>query len=434
MKIDPRILFPLLLTGIHSPASEGLSLSNAWDIALADSPSYQATRQRLEQAEARWRQSRSTYQPRITLQAGGTHLEYSDTDRLRIPGAPDSADQFNAGLQAEWLLFDGGTRKGSAAAARAEADAGLEQVNQARQDLMRAVAGTFFTAQLSRENIRIAKADAAFNARQLAESELRHAAGQTSHADTLNFAIRMNSASTTVVLAENDYNAALASLAALLGQEISLDLPEPVALETPSSVTPAPGFPSAWSVAATNLPGLIALRHGVRQAEAGAGAVRGTYLPDLALFGGVEASREEDPNFASGDVGQTVGISVSVDLWDGRQRRAQLREAKARISEARAILAQAELDAQSALRSALGTYDASRERMRLSDKTLTMSRENRDLIEKAYRAGSESLLRLNEAQRDYNTAEARAVLARIQFENARIALDAAMGVLGTNGP
>jgi len=65
----------------------------------------------------------------------------------------------------------------------------------------------------------------------------------------------------------------------------------------------------------------------------------------------------------------------------------------------------------------------------LTRKTLELSEENRDLVEKSYRAGRETLIRLNEAQRDFNNAGARFAASRLQLQLDYLDLLLSMGKL-----
>ena len=120
---------------------------------------------------------------------------------------------------------------------------------------------------------------------------------------------------------------------------------------------------------------------------------------------------------------------LSFDLWDGDGRRQRRREAEAELREANEEVREAELNARANLREAFVRLEAAREQVRISERTLDLTRRNRDLVEAAHRAGTESLLRLNEAQRDYLNAESRAAQTRLQLRNAEINLGLATGTL-----
>jgi len=77
----------------------------------------------------------------------------------------------------------------------------------------------------------------------------------------------------------------------------------------------------------------------------------------------------------------------------------------------------------------VASYNASVESEKLFAKTFELSRENRELVQAAYEAGRETLLRLNEAQRDFNNAGSRYVAARLERQLAWIDYQRATGSL-----
>jgi outer membrane protein TolC len=428
------LILLLLLTRAPAQDDPRLSLADAWRMALRDNPSQEAAAARLEQAEARWRQTRAAYQPSLGVSASGTRVGYSNAAQDQNPTLDDSAELYDADLEAGFLLWDGGTRSSRSLSARAGADAAAASLDDTRLDLLASVGRAYTSAQLARENLRIARADAEFQNRQLDDVKRREAAGVASRADRLNFDIRRLSAESSAVQAQANFSAAMSALTALLGLEVSDALPPPADFDPAAAANDAPAFPEAWAFASAQLPSLIQAEEQRKAAEAAIGIIRGEYRPNLSLFGGLNASRSEDPAFDGDDLGNRVGLQISMALWDGGSRSARISEAEASLREAIAGSRQVLLQAQAVLERAINDYNASVEADRLTSDSLTLSRENRDLVEAAYRAGQESLLRLNEAQRDYTTAEARAALARLTREQAWIDLQRAMGSLTVGSP
>ena len=74
------------------------------------------------------------------------------------------------------------------------------------------------------------------------------------------------------------------------------------------------------------------------------------------------------------------------------------------------------------------------QQIRLQRENLITARENRRVVRAGYSAGTETLNRLNEAQRDFITAEADLALARIRLRQAWSDLRAAIGTNGTDDP
>lgn len=419
---------PLLLT-----AQENfLTLQEAWELAMKANPTEEIARARLEQAQARYQQARSSYQPRLGLTASGTRVEYSDTALNQFPpGAPDSADRYETGLQATWLLWNSGIRKNQVASARLQSEASEASLLDSREQLLADVGRAFTAAQLARANLRIAEADVEFQDRQLENSIRKEQAGLDSRTDRLNFEIRKLGAESTAVQQEANYVSSMAALAALLGLPEEAELPPPVKLDPEDKSLPEeiPDVELLWQQARETLPALRQAQLQVEAARAGVDAFKGEYGPDLSLFGNLSLEREEDPGFEEGDLGNAVGIQLSWDLWTGNARKQRVIEADAQLRETQAAARQVMLQALSAIKQSHAEYLASVQSETLSARTFELSEENRDLVEASYQAGRETLLRLNEAQRDFNNAGSRYVASRLQRQLAWIRLQQATGTL-----
>lgn len=419
----------LLFALIPLHAEEALTLEEAWRIALRDNPNEAATRARFEQALTRVQRARSAYHPQLEATGSGARVSFSETTQQQNPLLDDSAEQFEAALRATWLLWDGGARRNRLNAALSAAEASEASLQEIRMDLLANVGRAFTSAQLARENVRISTADAEFQNRQLQDIRRREAAGAASRADRLNFDIRRLAAENAAVTAKANYDTAMAALTALLGLDADHPLPAPSPVDPDAPAHASPDYADAWAEARTQLPALRRAESQIRAAEANISVERGAYRPTLAAFGDVSATRTDDPAFTGDDVGNTVGLQIAWDLWDGGQRRARSREAELALDEATAGARGIELQAQSELANAITAYAAAIRSEEITRETLELTRENRDLVEAAFRAGQESLLRLNEAQRDYTTAESRAVQARLNREQAWINLRRARGSL-----
>jgi outer membrane protein TolC len=171
-----------------------------------------------------------------------------------------------------------------------------------------------------------------------------------------------------------------------------------------------------WPEIRSQLPSLQEAEWQLQAAEARVEARQGEQMPEVSLFASVGVEREDDPDFSGDDVTNTVGVRLTWNVWDGQLINEQVRELEAAVEEARAGREQAELQARSDFRQAVTRLQASRQTLGLTLKTLELSRENRELVEASYRAGRETLIRLNEAQRDFNNAGARFAAARLQLQ------------------
>lgn len=421
---------------------EVLDLERAGRIALSDNPSLTAARERVRQAEERVRQARSKYWPRVDMTFGSSQVWLSDSDLESRRAAAslinsdasvsDPEDIFRSEISATWVLFDGFERKYRTAAARYGEDRSRFAEIEARRLLLSAVAASYFSAQLARENIVIAAADESFNKRQLKEARARRRVGTGSLSDVLNFEVRLNAATAEQIRAEQAGAAARSLLASLLGIETA-ELPPDLELEDLNRVEEdslaAPDISALLDFAMDHRPEIKGLELSVNQAEAGEGAAKAAWYPALSASAGVAGERSVDPGFNDEDFGFRAGLELRYNIFSGGVRQARLREAAARKAEARSSLANARLKVSAEVREAMARLTSAQRQLVLLRSSMELVGRNRDLVEKEYSAGQASLVRLNEAQRDLIAAQGRLALSQASLRQAWIDIESVTGHL-----
>jgi outer membrane protein TolC len=408
-----------------------LTLDNAQRIALSQNPSLAAAAERISQAQARLQQAQAAYWPSLDLNAASSRNWLSDNEaaqalislRLVDPNATidDPEDRFNTGLQASWLLFDGFRRKFSVAFSRFGTEESLEARINTQRLLISSVATGYYTAQLAREEIEIGEADEAFNLRQLEVAQAKYRIGTGSLSDALNFEIQANAARSQLIASRQSYEIALVALATLMGlpqAEFPAHLQiAPLKEENPAELQ-IPTAEPLIQYALAKRPDLMRLHRQQDQAVAQIGIARSGYWPSLVLSGAVDGNRSGNAFFDGDDFGASVALSLRYNLFAGGETRAQVAEARARDREAANNIASLEIDVASEIRESLAALERDLEQLKLQRANTRLVLRNRDLVEKGYQAGQESLVRLNEAQRDLIQAQSRLALARVSLRQA----------------
>ncbi|MFZ1983434.1 MAG: TolC family protein [Desulfatitalea sp.] len=427
---------------------EVLDLAAAARIALAANPSLAAAQARVMQAAQIVRQAQAPYWPQLDASAGVSRVDLSQRDvdaqlgsynlirslhpTAGLPPADISnpEDYYQAGLSASWLVFDGFARKFRLAEARYGEQASAAARDDAQRLLLSAVTFAYLQAQLARENVAIAKADEAFNQRLLMESRLRYDVGTGALSDVLNFQIRGNSAQSQRIQQERGYREGLITLAALMGVPQGR-LPDQVRLADMV-------LPTAEELAAPQSPELVEtamrlrpdLKRGdmiVQQAEAGVETARAGYFPTVSLSASYTGERPEDINFEGDDFGNTVGLGLNWNLFSGGLTRARHGEAKARLYETERAQEDVRVRVASEVQKIANQISASQEQLLLQETNTQLVQKQRDLVEKEYKAGVGSLVRLNEAQRDLTVSLAQLALARVALRVSWYDLQTATG-------
>lgn len=462
--------FPLKLenTEFTQKLPEYLDLQTAQKIALGQNPSLKAVTERIEQARQKVKQTLAQYYPQIIANYTASHTELSDSAIRRsqnavwhqssntisqsilrstvgtstdiissIPwetileswisayqsskGVPESQNNYALNFIIRYTLFDGFARKYSVALAKLGEQATQESQQEAVRMLLSAVANSFYAVQLAEENLRIAEADKFFNERLLYEARVRQELGAGSLSDVLNFEVRLRSAESQIISAQQNREIARISLAGVMGLNTGV-LPEYVKL-TPLKTEAEedwqnPGVDDLLSYALQNRPDLKMLTLVIQQSEAQVGQSRSTLYPQVGLSLSRSATRTVDSEFRADDFATTVSVDVSYNLFSGGRNRALRAEAKAKLREAEQNYYAGRIDVITEVQSAIQDLKSAQEQLRLQRETAEYVKKNRDLVEQEYKAGQTSLVRLNEAQRDLIEAEGRLASARVALFRA----------------
>ena len=296
-------------------------------------------------------------------------------------------DNFMASLNATWLLYDGGWRKGL----RQQAGAGLEAARQeARRtdlEITDSVTRMYWGAVLARQAHQVghdtlARMEATLN---LTETMYKEGGGRVTKADYLDNKIMVETLRAMVAQLEKNEAMSQAALANTMGlswqesirpanEEIEF---QPYGVDLQQMVATSYQFNPDWA----------RLEAGLQAAEGAVRTARSGHHPKLAVTGSLyKWWNDYDAGMATSNnkEGWTVGVGIELPLFDGFLTRNRVREAKAR---------QAQLNEQKFLLqdgigllikdTFLGLNAAEKSYQATSD-AMQSAAENRDLNTRAY--------------------------------------------------
>lgn len=419
-----------------------LDLKTAQRFAMADNPSIQATVVRIQQAKERISQARAAYWPRLDATASASRVwmpdnEYQDnlySARIFDPGATidDPQDYYQAGLTTTWLLFDGFERRYRNRQALNAKDQTISASDDARRLLLSSVSLSFLSAKLAQENIDIASTEEAFFLDLLEDAKNKRHIGTGSLSDELNFQIQTNAAIADRIQAQGAYRTALHSLAALLGLA-DASLPPHVELEPLEEASPeemqVPDTEQMIAYALEHRPEILQGQLEIQNASLEKKIANSNYAPTINLTASVKGEREEDTRFEGDDFGSTIGLNMTFNLFSGGLYRAQSREAMQKEIEARKLLEAQKINITTEIRTTSTNVITFQTQLRLQQSITRLSQKNRDLVEKEYKAGQASLVRLNESQRELTSAQNRTALALVALRQSWWALMSETGMI-----
>ena len=433
MKILLTILAVIFWPVLAQPEGlipEILDLATAQKIALAENPSLDAAVQRVVQAEERLQQSRAAYWPSVDFESVASYANIAENERLRSMVPDSSVENYSASVTASWLVFDGFGRKFR----NLQAESGALSLGQARLDgqrlLLQAIAESYYSGQLARYNYQIAQADLEFNQRLLQEAEVSNQAGAGSLSSVLNFKVKMNQARSSILLTKQNQQLAMLGLATLMG--LGGDgLPTGTRLAELTMVPEAeyqePELVSLIDKALVQRPDLAKANHGLEQAKQAVGIAKAAYYPQVALSASVSGLRSGDPGFEGDDLGSSVALRLSYNLFHGTADKARIAEAKAYRYESSYNLASVQLQICSEVKEAVTKLLQAQEQLKLQKISTDLVMQTRDLVQEGYVAGQESLVRLNEAQLDLVRTQSNLAVSLVTLYRNRHLLKTATG-------
>jgi multidrug efflux system outer membrane protein len=379
---------------------------------------------RVEEARAVHGIQRSELFPTVGLQAG--------EDRSRTPadlnmtGKTLFASQFQAGLgMASWELDFWGR-------VRSLQDAALENylaTDAARRaaalGLVAQVGNSYFRLREFDERIALAHQTIASRTESLRIFTRRVEVGSTSRFSLTQVQTLLTQAQALGAQLEQEREAQFHALTLLVGATIDLPPEQDQSGERNTLVRVRPGLPSDLLF---QRPDIVAAEHRLKAANANIGAARAAFFPRIALTGSLgTASAELDDLFAAGSLAWIFSPSISLPIFDGGLRSANLSLAEIRLDM---NVANYEKTVQAAFRDVADALSARHWlalQVSIAQTALETQTERARLSQLRYDNGASAYLEVLDAQRDLLDAEQRLVQMRRALLTSHVSLYAALG-------
>lgn len=389
------------------------------DAAQAISPGVAQAQSRIAQARATLVASRAALLPSLDAQTSA-----SRGFNEQLAGIATTAQ---AGLQASWEVDLFGANRAAKTAAD-ERLAGAQALwHEARVSVAAEVAQQTSSLRTCLEQLRVAERDAQSRGETARLSDLSERAGFTAPATA---ALARASASDAQVRASQQRmqcDVEVKTMVALTGVE------EPLLRARLS--TPAPAAPDAlFSIAAlpaqvlAQRPDVYNAEREVAAASAEVGSAQAQRYPRLSLSGSVGAAWVRTGGVTTDLNTWTIGpLALSMPLFDGGRRGAQVDAAQARYDEAAALYRAKVRQAVSEVEQALVRLQSTSERNASARAAAAGYRTAFDATEARWRAGLASLVELEDARRTALAAENAVIALQHERQTAWVALYRAAG-------
>ena len=325
-------------------------------------------------------------------------------------------------IEASYDLFRGGAKVYELIRARAEVESSMANEVQARFGAALITESNFYDVLAERELVRVAADRLSRAEEQLAVARARVVSGAAVRTDSLQLLLEVTRASVDLLRQQASLKVSRVQLGRRVGVPGPVDalLLEPiVSPELPISVE------SAVAEALANGPDLRRAVADEKAADALLKAAQGAYLPQVSLFGSIQAFGE---SFLPLATSRTVwGLRVSIPVWNHGQREIAVTRARTNRDIARAVRSDTERAVRRDAIQAHEAYTAARASAELARQAVLVAQENLDVQETRYRAGATTILDLLTAQVSLSEAEAALVQAVYATRLALAGLEAILG-------
>ena len=215
------------------------------------------------------------------------------------------------------------------------------------------------------------------------------------------------------------------SLNRILGRDESapLQLKEP--LWTPVKILP---LEKAWQLAKEASPDLLLAELQEKSSREEVAIARAAYLPSLSLNLGYSSSANSLSGLADKDrLGFSGGISLSLNLFDGRRKHHQLAASRMAWRAAQESASQIAADLRKDIAQTLERIQALQESVRLNQMLVNATLEDYTSIKEQYKVGSAALVDVLSVGANLENAQAALIQARYQVKITQARLEQLLG-------
>lgn len=425
----PAEVLPSIPPGLQSVAAgDGLTLPQLVDEALRINPHTKRAWEHARAAAAGWAVSRGSYYPTVTGTAIGGVAEATGKALKGIN--PFERQEFGGvALSLDYLLLDFGSRSAQAEAARQALLAAKWNHNQSIQDVLRHVAQAFYALLGARAHLAAIEVSLTDARTGLEAAQARLEVGEGTLPEMLQARARLERVRFERAAARGQVEITRSQLATAVGWPANTPFNIAVEPDELPLAAMAQNVEALIEQAQQHRPDLAAFRAAAQQQEAKVRQATSALYPKItanATGGWTTIDRftiDGDNDLRA----YTVGVEITVPIFEGFVRRNTVRKAVAELEVARTAL---RIQAQSVVEEVWNAYHHFRtasQQVKASKALLASATESYSASLERYRVGAGDVVELLNAQGALANARALRVQARSDLRTSYVALIHAIG-------
>ena len=433
-------LFPVLLAALivsvasAEDAPRPLALPEAIQLALQNNPDLATAQQRVASARAGLQQTEAALWPHVRISESYTASDnpvqaFMMTLNQRAfvfagnCNAPETTDNLDTKVVAQWSLYDGGQTRASRQAAQLNTAATAQALTAARGNLVFEVTRAFYTITKARQFAATAEAAVTSMAATVNVASNRFAAGSVLKSDLLDTQVRLAESQENLIRARNAVAFSEVVFRAVLGVGETLN----VTSVAPAASSVEPAAVNAPNARVTIRAELTAAHTAVAAADRQVRAAQAGFIPRLNTFASYDLDSGNGTRYADSWL---AGVSVDLNIFDGFLTRGKVSEARANLESARQQERKVALAVALEVRQAQLNLEESQARLHTTRQSIAQAAESVQITKDRYTNGLALLTQVLDAETALTAARQRRAAAETDALIARAALDHALGTTG----
>jgi outer membrane protein TolC len=427
-RLAPIVLGLALLTAAEARA-ETLTLERAYALAARNNPSLRVLKERVEQAEVARQRAWAALKPTASFQATFTHydqevvVDFARMSPIPIPGAEpiviQKQNQFAFTGIATLPLFRGPAYPRLGLARQGIELARLREI-RTQQDFLLRVAQAYYQIVSRGETVSALEHKLAVDRKHLAAARAQFEVGQAARPAVLRADLVVTQDEQSLRAQKIALEAARRQLGILIGTGGTPEVARP-----PEPPDPAGSQESMRREALQLRVDVRAATLSQQIAERSRDAIWWSFAPSLDLswmYRWTEAA-----GFAGQNGSWNLMLTLSVPLYDGGLRYAELRDARSRVREAEAQNAGLVLELEAEIVRLRAELESSLAAVRSARKAVELAKTTESDMETSYNEGAATQLDVLDAAQRYLDAQLQLTASLFNRDLSRLALAHALG-------
>ena len=423
---------PAALLRAQEPSPLRLTLKDAIQLAMKNNPDLKTARLEMERSDARVQEAWGNALPSLDFSGTYTRTLKAPIFFASFGGQPVEiemgfAHSLNMALTGKQILFNGAVIVG-VGAAHVYSELARDLYQSKQIETVALVRKTYSTALVAREVVDMMHSSLLNAENNLKNVLLMRKQGIVSEYDELRASVQVENLRPAVLQTENNYALALDGLRNAIGVDKgeNYEIADSLVFEAVDDSLLA----HAEQLVMRSNPGLSAVNRQIDLNGAVVSAERFNYLPTVAAFGQYQyQSAKSEFTFSTADLISSVqvGLSVSLNIFQGLQTRARIEQAQVEEQKSMEQRVSLERRLKTGIHSVVGSLTQARKRIGAQERTVETAERGYRIVTIRFLANAATQLEVNDAQLALTQAKLNRIQAVYDYIVAAADLDQLVG-------